>query len=90
MCIAGLTKIVRQSSTEETIKEILSAAFSDFCEKALKPFESKLPIHFVGSVAFFFKDELSEALLKAKMKIGDVKKEAVFAVFDFLSLKEVH
>jgi N-acetylglucosamine kinase-like BadF-type ATPase len=85
MCIAGLTKIVRQFSSEQSVKQILAAAFSDFCESALNPFHTNSLIHFVGSVAYFFKDELAEAIRKAGFEMGEVKKVAVFGVFDFLS-----
>lgn len=85
MCIAGLTKIVHQFSSEKSMKEILGSAFLDFCEMALRPFNSNLPVHFIGSVAFYFQSEVKKALQKEGYTMGEVKKEAVFGVFDFLS-----
>ncbi len=83
--IAGLTKIVYEYPSEKSINEILTTAFSDFCETALLPMSKDFPVNFVGSVAFYFKDELKKALLIAGFEMGEVKKEAVLGVFDFLS-----
>lgn len=85
MCIAGLTKVIHQFSNEPSIKVVLVAAFSGFCDTALQPFERDLQIHFVGSIAYYFTLELKEELLKAGYDLGEVKKEAVFGVFDYLS-----
>jgi N-acetylglucosamine kinase-like BadF-type ATPase len=85
MIIAGLTKIVRQYITETAVNDILFEAFTDFGEKALRSIGKDFPVHFIGSVAFYFKEELKEALLKSGFETGGVKKEAVFEVFDFLS-----
>lgn len=86
MCIAGLTKIVYEFREQSEIKSLLDQAFTDFCKTALQPFGENHEINFIGSVAFFFKEELAESLSKHDFRMGKVKKMAVYGVFDFLSI----
>lgn len=90
MWMAGLTKVIHQFPSEEVTNQILAEAFTEFCEKALRPLNRDFPIHFIGSIAFYFQEELKEALLIAGFKMGEVKKEAVYGVFDFLSIQNNH
>lgn len=90
MCIAGLTKIVYDFSSDGLIQKILAEAFSDYCEIALLPLGRESPINFIGSVAYYFQDDLEKATLLAGFKMGEVKKEAVFGAFDFLSNENNH
>lgn len=86
MCIAGLTKIVHENREHSSIKKVLDQAFTEFCTTALAPLNNTNPIHFIGSIAFYFNEELEEALVKQGFSMGEVKKVAVFGVFDFLSI----
>lgn len=85
MRIAGLTRIVDQFRSEEIVQKILRSAFDDFCATALAPLSIEHPVHFVGSISFYFKDHLEKSLLSAGLEMGNVKKEAVMGVFEFLS-----
>ena len=84
MCIAGLTRIVHQFRNYNSIKSILNSAFTEFCKTALNPMDRDYPIHFIGSIAFYFQKELEESLIINGFEMGVVKKAAVNGVFDFL------
>lgn len=85
MFVAGLTRIVYDFKSEPSIQKILDDSFVAFCETALKPLTIKTPVFFIGSVAYYFKNELNTSLLKSGFQLGDVVKEAVHKVFSFLS-----
>ncbi|WP_107038881.1 hypothetical protein [Brumimicrobium mesophilum] len=85
MCIAGLTRIVHQFRDFTTVKSILNSSFSAFCKTALEPLDKGYSINFIGSVAFFFQDELKQILNENGYLMGEVKKEAVNSVFNFLN-----
>ena len=85
MFVAGMTKIIYEFKSEPIILKILDDSFSAFCKTALKPMVINSPVYFVGSVAYYFKDELNRALVEAGFQLGDVAIEAVHNVFDFLS-----
>ena len=85
--VAGLTQLVYEFREESTIQEILRKAFSDFCITALQPLDIKDSVHFIGSIAFYFKMELGEVLLENGYLLGNVEKEAAHLVYKFLSNK---
>lgn len=87
--VAGLTHIVHKHRDNQNIKTILTNCFDDFCETALKPLVVRGPIHFIGSVAYYFKEELEDSLNKYHFHLGNLKKEAGPAIFDYLSKRTI-
>ncbi|PKR80804.1 hypothetical protein CW751_08530 [Brumimicrobium salinarum] len=85
MQIAGLTKVVAQFSDHSLMKDILRDAFNDFCKEALTSLGKDYPIHFVGSVAYYFKSDLFKCLKTNGYQPGNVHIEAVHKLYDFLS-----
>ena len=67
------------------IRQLIQGCFDTFLRRhVLKYPESKhLPIHFVGSVAFGFKELLEQALKQHKLKIGRVLKSPFPALLDY-------
>lgn len=75
---------------------------SDFCQKIikkeLKSFvknyvmqfndHKNVPVHFVGSIAFYLKDELEVALIKKGFKIGNVLRRPIDGLIAYHSLNQ--
>src|SRR5690554_593781 len=87
MFIAGLTEIVYKFKENKVVSEIIKSAFLDFCTIALLPFGTQQKVHFIGSIAFYFNQELSKALQEAGFRMGRTEKEAIHRLFSFLSDK---
>ncbi len=70
--LASLTKIVAKYIDQQEIREIVHAAFEDFIEKNISKYSqySSLDIGFAGSVAYYFKEILSEVMEKHHLKIN--------------------
>ncbi len=85
--IAGLTRIAIKNRDMEIVHQILHNAFSDYCVTALAPLRYDGPIHFIGSVAYYFKKELCEVLLENGYQLGNIEPEAAFLLYNFLSNK---
>ena len=51
----------------------------DFVENYIMQFENykEVPVHFVGSIAFYLVDELTEVLNKYDIKIGNVLRRPI-------------
>jgi hypothetical protein len=51
----------------------------DFVENYIGQFENRheLPIHFVGSIAFYLKDELAQIFEKHNLKLGNVLRRPI-------------
>jgi N-acetylmuramic acid 6-phosphate etherase len=70
--LASLTKIAAKYIDQQEIREIVHAAFEDFIEKNISKYSqySSLDIGFAGSVAYYFKEILSEVMEKHNLKIN--------------------
>jgi N-acetylglucosamine kinase-like BadF-type ATPase len=71
--LATYAKIYSAFRTEKLIQEILRDGFQEFVTYHLLPYDQieKREIHFVGSIAYHFKEELSEVLLRNGLTPGD-------------------
>ena len=70
--LASLTKIAAKYIDQQEIREIVHTAFEDFIEKNISKYNrySSLDIGFAGSVAYYFKEILSEVMEKHHLKIN--------------------
>lgn len=83
--VAGLTKVIGEYRNLKEIQQILSDSFSDFCKTALQGIDNVKEVSFIGSIAYYFQDELSKALNSKGYIMKGVEKEAVFNAYSFLS-----
>ena len=62
--IAQYTEFLYQHRSQPFVHDLIIASFKGFVENHLEKFSQfgSLPIHFIGSIAFHFKEELREAL----------------------------
>ena len=72
--LASLTRIASKYIEHKEIRDIVAAAFNDFIGKNISKYRdySDLEIGFAGSVAFYFKEILSEVLDNHGLKISQI------------------
>lgn len=72
--IASFAKFISKHNEHPFFMDLLKHGFREFLDRHVKKYvgHEKLPVHFVGSVAFFNKDILLEVLSKYKLKTGVV------------------
>ena len=58
--LASVALFVSRHLEEESLKKLVKDNFSDFILRNIKPYDSQLPIGFIGSVAYGFADLLIE------------------------------
>ncbi len=70
--------IIKHKDTPFCRKYILSE-MEDFVENYIKQFDNctEIPVHFVGSIAFYLKEELEEVLAKHGIKVGNVLRRPI-------------
>lgn len=75
--LAGMTRFMADYRNNEDVKSILHSSFSEFIERNLLQYDdvSSLPVNFVGSIAYYFKDELRFAVEQHGLHFGVVKKD---------------
>ena len=63
----------------EFCKKIIFKGMKSFVKNYIKQYENckEVPVHFVGSIAFYLKDELQETFDKYELKLGNVLRRPI-------------
>ena len=77
--LATFAKFLIKHKDTEFCKKYIYSEMEDFVENYIKQFENhkEVPVHFVGSIAFYLVDELTEVLTKHGIKIGNVLRRPI-------------
>ncbi|MFN9112282.1 MAG: N-acetylglucosamine kinase, partial [Bacteroidota bacterium] len=77
--LATFAKFIIKHKDDAFCRKYIIAEMEDFVENYIKQFDSctQIPVHFVGSIAFYLKDELQEVLSKHQIKIGNVLRRPI-------------
>jgi len=73
--LAQFTTFLSEHINNKYITNLVLISFIEFFERNIKQYENhaKLPIHFIGSIAYHFKNELEQAAKNVKLTIGKVE-----------------
>jgi N-acetylglucosamine kinase-like BadF-type ATPase len=82
--IAGLVKVIARFIDNKFIFKIIKDRIEVFYEKGVGELQVSGSIGLVGSVAFYFQNEISHILSNKGVTLSRVEREAVSAVFDFI------
>jgi N-acetylglucosamine kinase-like BadF-type ATPase len=77
--LATFAKFLIKHKDNDYCKKIIEAEMNDFVENYILQFENchDVLVHFVGSIAFYLKDELEAALQKHDIKVGNVLRRPI-------------
>lgn len=77
--LATFAKFIIKHKDHPFCHQYIMAEMEDFVENYIKQFDQchELPVHFVGSIAFYLKDELEAVLNQHKIKIGNVLRRPI-------------
>ena len=77
--LAEFTPFLSENSEDEYCREFICRNLNAFVQRNIKmlPDSVKLPIHFVGTVAYVFQDYLKDLLSAEDLEIGKVIKEPI-------------
>jgi N-acetylglucosamine kinase-like BadF-type ATPase len=83
--LATFAKFLIEFKENEFCKKNIFAGMEDFVENYIKQFENyqEVPIHFIGSIAFYLKEELEVVLNKHGMKIGNVLRRPIDGLIQY-------
>ena len=72
--LAQHTKFLLENIRNEDLKKLVTDSFKEFIQRNLLQYDNitKLPIHFTGSIAFYFEEQLLEALSSFNLKPGTI------------------
>ena len=77
--LAKFARFLIDNKDEDYSKRLIHKGFNLFIENQIKQFHDckEVPLHFVGSICFYLKDELIECLNKNKLKCGKVLRRPI-------------
>ncbi|MES2410639.1 MAG: N-acetylglucosamine kinase [Bacteroidota bacterium] len=77
--LATFAKFLIKHKDTDFCKKYIYSEMEDFVENYIMQFENhrEVPVHFVGSIAFYLIDELTEVLNKYDIKIGNVLRRPI-------------
>ena len=77
--LATFAKFLIQNKDHEFCKKIIFKGMKSFVKNYIRQYENckEVPVHFVGSIAFYLKDELQITFDKYEMKLGNVLRRPI-------------
>lgn len=77
--LATFAKFLIQNKEHEFCKKIIFKGMKSFVKNYIQQYENckQVPVHFVGSIAFYLKDELQITFDKYEMKLGNVLRRPI-------------
>lgn len=83
--LATFAKFLIQHKENEFCQQIIKTAMQDFVDNYITQYENchEVLIHFVGSIAFYLKDELQVVLEKNNLKIGNVLRRPIDGLIQY-------
>ena len=83
--LATFAKFLIQHKNEVFCQKIIFAAMEDFVENYIKQYENakEVPIHFIGSIAFYLKEELEIVLKKHHLNLGNVLRRPIDGLIQY-------
>ena len=77
--LATFAKFLIKHKDTDFCKKYIDREMEAFVENYIKQFDNctEIPVHFVGSIAFYLKDELEKVLTKHGIKIGNVLRRPI-------------
>ena len=83
--LATFAKFLIKHKDTDFCKKYIYAEMEDFVENYIKQFENyhEVPVHFIGSIAFYLKEELENVLSKHKITIGNVLRRPIDGLIEY-------
>ncbi len=83
--LAGLVPFLSRHIEDPSVYDLVSSSFSDFFVRNVAQYEGykSLPIHFTGSVAFYFKDVLKKVTEEMGLCLGKIEKSPIEGLVKF-------
>ena len=77
--LATFAKFLIQHKDTEFCQKIIYKGMKSFVKNYIKQYDNckEVPVHFVGSIAFYLKEELEETFRKYELKLGNVLRRPI-------------
>ena len=83
--LATFAKFLIKHKETEFCKKLIQEEMESFVENYIKQFENyqEVPVHFIGSIAFYLKEELEVVLNNHNIKLGNVLRRPIDGLIEY-------
>ena len=83
--LATFAKFLIQNKDSDYGQSLIKRGFDLFIERQILQFENakEVPIHFVGSISFYLKDELNTSLSNYGLQAGNIIRKPIDGLLEF-------
>ncbi|RTL14724.1 MAG: N-acetylglucosamine kinase, partial [Flavobacteriaceae bacterium] len=77
--LATFAKFLIRHKDTEFCQQLIQREMEAFVENYIEQYENcrEVPVHFIGSIAFYLKDELNSVLKKRSIQLGNVLRRPI-------------
>lgn len=88
--LASFAKFLIKHKDTAFCQNFIQMELEDFVENYIKQFENyqEVPVHFIGSIAFYLKDDLQKVLTKHKIQLGNVLRRPIDGLIAYHALNK--
>lgn len=88
--LATFSRFMINYKAHPFIQEILRNGFQEFVDTNISSYSNykKLDCHFVGSIAFYYQDELRAICAKNSLKVGKILQKPIEGIFEYILKRE--
>lgn len=90
--VASFAEFIFDQKTNPYFHKLLKEGISNFIECRILTFENahQMPIHFIGSIAYFSQDVIAECLKENNLKLGNVIQRPIDGLIEYYRNKIAH
>ena len=83
--LATFAKFLIQHKDHEFCQKIIRSAMQDFVDNYITQFDNcrEVPVHFIGSIAFYLKEELQMVLAENNLTVGNVLRRPIDGLIQY-------
>lgn len=88
--LASFAQFMSQNQEHPYIKKLLETGFTEFIKTHIQtyPNHKDYYCHFVGSIAFHFKNQLQEVCYTHQINVGEIMEKPIDELFNFIKTRE--
>lgn len=88
--LAAFSRFMIGHKTHPFIQQILKEGFQEFIDTNVKDYKAykTLDCNFVGSIAFYYQDELRAVFAENNIKVGKILQKPIEGIFDYILKRE--
>lgn len=88
--LASFSRFMIANKAHPFIQKVLRDGFQEFVDTNIKDYKAyrSLDCHFVGSIAYYYQDELKATLLANDIKVGKILQKPIESIFEYILKRE--